>query len=57
MTSFHTYISRSEVGVHFPLFTHVLTGVRQHYFAIEALVGVKLGSDVSISDVCGGYDS
>jgi hypothetical protein len=29
-TSFHTCIARSEVGVHLPLFTPVLTGVRQH---------------------------
>jgi hypothetical protein len=36
MTSFHTYISRSEFVVCLPLFTHVLTGVRQHSFAILA---------------------
>jgi hypothetical protein len=36
MTSFQTYIARSEVGVHLPLFTPVLTGVRQCFFAVVA---------------------
>jgi hypothetical protein len=36
MTSFHTYIARSEVGVRLPLFTLVLTGVRQYSFAVGA---------------------
>jgi hypothetical protein len=36
MTSFHTYIARSEVGVHLPLFTPVLTGVRQCSFVVGA---------------------
>jgi hypothetical protein len=36
-TSFHTYISRSEVGVRLPLFTHVLIGLRQCSFAVVAL--------------------
>jgi hypothetical protein len=34
MTSFHTYISRSEVIVHLPLFTSVLVGVRLRSFAV-----------------------
>jgi hypothetical protein len=38
MTSFHTCIARSEVGVHFLLFTHVLTGVRHSFFVIGASV-------------------
>jgi hypothetical protein len=53
-TSFHTYIARNEVGVRMPLFTLVLTGVRQRSFAVGASVGVQLGSHVSISDACGG---
>jgi hypothetical protein len=33
-TSFHIYISRSEVGVRLPLFTPVLKGVRQRSFTV-----------------------
>jgi hypothetical protein len=40
MTSFHTYIARSEVRVHLPLFTHVLTGVRQCSFVVGESVGM-----------------
>jgi hypothetical protein len=53
-TYFHTHIARSEVSVRLPLFTPMLTGVRQLCFAVGASVGVKFGSHVNISDVCGG---
>jgi hypothetical protein len=54
MTSFHTYIARSEVGVRLPLFTPVLARVRQHSFTVGASVGVQFASHVSISNACGG---
>jgi hypothetical protein len=38
MTSFQTYVDRSEVGVHFPVFTPMLKGVRKRSFTVATSV-------------------